>query len=145
MLLKTIIIGNGAAGLAAVRSFRKYDAKSPITIISKEGGDAYSRVLLPYILRGKLPYDKLFLPYAKELRRFGVEYIESEVLSLDEKAGIISITGEETLAYGNLLIASGSSALWPTVKGIEQPGIYHLWTRRDLDSLMEEFRTKKMS
>lgn len=143
MLLKTIIIGNGAAGLAAVRSFRKYDAKSPITIISKEGGDAYSRVLLPYILRGKLPYDKLFLPYAKELRRLGVEYIEGEVLSLDEKAGIISLTGEETLAYDNLLIASGSSALWPPVKGIEQPGIYHLWTRRDLDSLMEEFRTKK--
>ena len=72
--MKAVVIGNGAAGLAAVKSFRKYDKTSPITVISKEGGEAYSRVLLPYVLRGKLSYDKLFLPFAKEFGRLGVEY-----------------------------------------------------------------------
>ena len=138
--MKAVVIGNGAAGLAAVKAFRKYDKASQITVVSKEGGEAYSRVLLPYVLRGKLSYDKLFLPFAKEFGKLGVEYIEGEAVSLDAVANTLSLAGGEMLAYDNILIASGSRALWPPVKGITQPGIYHLWTRRDLDALIKEFR-----
>ena len=138
--MKAVVIGNGAAGLAAVKAFRKYDKASQITVVSKEGGEAYSRVLLPYVLRGKLSYDKLFLPFAKEFGKLGVEYIEGEAVSLDAVANTLSLAGGEKLAYDNILIASGSSALWPPVKGITQPGIYHLWTRSDLDALIKEFR-----
>ena len=138
--MKAVVIGNGAAGLAAVKSFRKYDKTSPITVISKEGGEAYSRVLLPYVLRGKLSYDKLFLPFAKEFGRLGVEYIEGEAVSLDTAGNTLSLADGTKLPYGSLLVASGSSALWPPVKGIKQPGIYHLWTRSDLDALIGEFK-----
>ena len=122
--MKAVVIGDGAAGLAAVKSFRKYDKTSPITVISKEGGEAYSRVLLPYVLRGKLSYDKLFLPFAKEFGRLGVEYIEGEAVSLDTAGDTLSLADGTKLSYGSLLVASGSSALWPPVKGITQPGIY---------------------
>lgn len=138
-----VIIGNGAAGLAAIKSFRKYDPKTPITVISKEGGAAYSRVLLPYVLRGKLTYDKLFIPYAEKFKELGVEYIESEVLSLDDKNNFISLSDGRQLTYDKLLIASGSHALLPPVEGIDQPGVHNMWTRKDLDALTEEFKTKK--
>lgn len=141
--MEAVIIGNGAAGLAAVKAFRKYDKESPLTVISKEGGKAYSRVLLPYVLRGKLSYDKLFLPYAEEFGKLGVEYLEDEAVSLDARESVLSLGSGRQLKYGSLLIASGSSALWPPVKGICQPGVYHLWTRRDLDGLIEAFKRGK--
>ncbi len=100
-------------------------------------------MLLPYVLRGKLSYDKLFLPYANEFGRLGVKYLEDEAVSLDAGADVLSLSSGKKLKYGKLLIASGSSALWPPVKGIQQPGIYHLWTKRDLDGLIEAFRPGK--
>ncbi|MEG1823427.1 MAG: FAD-dependent oxidoreductase [Cloacibacillus sp.] len=141
--MHTVIIGNGAAGLAAVRAFRKYDKQSRITVISKEGGAAYSRVLLPYVLRGKLSYDKLFLPYAERFEELGVNYVEDEVLSLNDASKEISLARSGVLPYDKLLIASGSRALWPPVKGVEQEGIHHLWTRKDLDALIEAFKEKR--
>jgi len=141
--LKAVIIGNGAASLAAIRSFRKYDKKSSITVISKEGGNAYSRVLLPYVLRGKLSYEKLFLPFSDKLDSLGVTYIEDEVLSVDDAESVLKLGKHGDLFYDTLLIASGSKALWPPIKGICQPGIYHLWTINDLNRLQIEFSEKK--
>ncbi len=141
--MKAVIIGNGAAGLSAIRGFRKYDKESPITLISKEGGEAYSRVLLPYVLRGKLSYDKLFLKNAGNFAKLGVTYIEDEVLSVNNGEKTIALKSGEKIAYDTLLIASGSRALNPPVEGINQSGIYHMWTRADLDRLTIECRDKK--
>lgn len=59
--MRVVIVGNSAAGLAAAKTFRKYDKTSELVIVSKEKGLPYSRVLLPYVLRGKLSYDKIFI------------------------------------------------------------------------------------
>ncbi len=60
-IVENLIIGNSAAGLNALASFRKHDQDSPVMIISREAGTAYSRVLLPYYLGQKIGYDNLFL------------------------------------------------------------------------------------
>lgn len=143
MLLKAVIIGNGAAGLAAVRSFRKYDKESPITLISKEGGEPYSRVLIPYVLRGKLSYDKLFLWDSAKFKELGVVYEEDTVTKISSSENRVELESGKTLDYDTLLIASGSKALNPPVPGINRSGIYHMWTRKDLDALKTECASKK--
>jgi nitrite reductase (NADH) large subunit len=55
------IVGNSAAALSALESFRERDQTSPVTLVCDEAGPAYSRVLLPYYLRRKLSYDGLFI------------------------------------------------------------------------------------
>ena len=55
------IVGNSAAALSALESFRERDLTSSVTLVCHEPGPAYSRVLLPYYLRRKLSYDGLFI------------------------------------------------------------------------------------
>ncbi len=73
--MNAVIIGNSAAGLSALESFRTYDPESSITLISAEPGPAYSRVLLPYFLREKVPYEYLFIRQADYYERMGVEKV----------------------------------------------------------------------
>ena len=49
-----MIIGNGAAAIAALEAIRRVDADSPVTMIAEEEGPAYSKVLTPYVVSGRV-------------------------------------------------------------------------------------------
>lgn len=140
--MRVVIIGNSAAGLAAAKTFRKYDKNSELVIISKEKGLPYSRVLLPYVLRGKLKYDNIFIKGASYYSDNNIDYVEKEVTSIDTKEKEV-VLGEERISYDKLLIATGAQAVAPPIDGIKQDGVYHMWTRSDLDALGPLFDTKK--
>lgn len=137
--MKVLIIGNSAAALAAVESFRKIDEESSITIVSKEGGNAYSRVLLPYVLRGKLQYDHLTIRDDDYYEKYNIQYIEDEVLSIIDKKKTVKCKSGMELTYDKLLIASGSNPVKPPIPGIDAEGIYHMWTKKDVDHLTPHY------
>ena len=58
---KIVIIGNSAAGLSAVKTLRVRDGNCRITLISRERGPAYSLVLLPHFISGKIDQSGLML------------------------------------------------------------------------------------
>ncbi len=140
--MRVVIIGNSAAGLAAAKTFRKYDKNSELVIISKEKGLPYSRVLLPYVLRGKLKYDNIFIKGESYYSDNNIQYVEKEVTSIDTKAKEV-VLGEERMSFDKLLIATGAQAVAPPIEGIKQEGVYHMWTKSDLDALGPLFDTKK--
>ncbi|WP_317855256.1 NAD(P)/FAD-dependent oxidoreductase [Chakrabartyella piscis] len=141
--MTTIIIGNSAAGLAAVKSFRKYNQTDELILISKEGGLAYSRVLLPYVLREKLPYEGLFIREKAFYEENKVTYIEKEVKMVDDVNKAVVLTDETKISFDKLILATGSFAVAPPIEGIKQEGIYHMWTKADVDALLPLFATKK--
>ena len=59
--MQVTIVGNSAAALSALESFRERDQTASVTLVSAEPGPAYSRVLLPYYLRRRLSYDGVFI------------------------------------------------------------------------------------
>lgn len=141
--MKIVIIGNSAAGLSAAKAFRKYDKESELVIVSKETGLPYSRVLLPYVLRGKVNYDNIFIKGKDFYAENNIQYVEDEVTSINTEEKTVNLTDDRKLSYDKLLIASGSYAVAPPVEGIRQNGVYHMWTKNDLDSLLPLFDTKK--
>ena len=143
MKTDVLIIGNSAAGLSAAETVRKYDKTCKITIVSKEGGDAYSRVLLPYILRGKLDYKNLFFKEENYYEKNDFSYIEGTVTDVKPESKSVVIGDNQIIEYGSLLIASGSNPVKPPIPGIESDGIYHMWTRDDLESLAPHFQKGK--
>lgn len=141
--MKVVIIGNSAAGLSAAKTFRKYDKTSELVIVSKERGLPYSRVLLPYVLRGKVKYDNIFIKGNAFYEDNKIEYVEDEVVSIDPSKKELKLKDSERMTYDQLLIATGSHAVAPPIEGIKQEGVYHMWTKNDLDSLKPLFDTKK--
>lgn len=134
---RIVIVGNSAAGLAALEAVRRRDAVSPVTLVADEALPAYSRVLLPYLVSGERADLSLRPPdYA---RRMGVRLllgrravgISAETLDLDDGT---------RLPFDRLLLTTGSRAAVPDVEGIDTPGVSALKTMADALRIKEELR-----
>lgn len=141
--MHVVIVGNSAAGLSALESFRKEDKDAKVTLISKEGGLAYSRVLLPYYLRGKVDYDTFFIRDQKYYDDMNVEYIEASVEQVKDQEKIVTLSDGREVSYDKLLIATGSRAVKPPVPGLDNEGVYNMWTLDDVNSLEPYFKKGK--
>lgn len=142
--MKTVIIGNSAAGWNALESFRKYDGASKVTIISHEPGPAYSRVLLPYYLRGKIPFENLFIHswnYYQDLKAETV--FGKRVTGLDDRGKVLTLCDGGKIPFDRLLIATGANPVKPPIKNLHGPGIYHMWTLEDARHIEPYFRPGK--
>jgi nitrite reductase (NADH) large subunit len=136
-----VIIGNGAAGLSALSRFRAIDKDSQITLISAESETAYSRVLLPYFLRRKIPYENLFIRRPEDYQRLGVKTeFGAGVSRLDSESRRLTLEDGRSIDFDKLLIASGSRPFLPPIEGLAGTNVHHLWTLHDteqLDTLFE--------
>jgi nitrite reductase (NADH) large subunit len=135
------IVGNSAAALSALESFRERDQTSPVTLVCDEAGPAYSRVLLPYYLRRKVSYDGLFIRQMDDYARqraatvFGVR-----VERVDAEARRLELADGRRLGFDQLLLATGSSPERPSIPGLAGPGVHHLWNLDDAARLDPLFR-----
>ncbi len=135
------IVGNSAAALSALEAFRKRDRTSTVTVLSDEPAAAYSRVLLPYFLRGKLPYDGLFIRRPDYYSGHGAELLlGTRVGGVDAAGRRLELSGGRSLAFDQLLLATGSTPSKPPIPGLEGPHVQHLWTLADALGLDARFR-----
>ena len=137
--MDVVIIGNSAAGLAALEEFRKYDRKSHVVMISREGVIPYSRVLLPYVLRGKLPFEGMTIRDEAWFQALDAECVAGEVTALDDTCKKVILADGREWHYDRLLIATGSHAVMPPIPGIQDERICNMWTRADADRLRVYF------
>lgn len=118
-----LIIGNSAAGIAAVRAIRAHDVSSSMMIVSDEPYHAYGRPLISYLLEGKTDEEHLnYVPstFYEDLSiqtRFGAH---GKVASIDPDAHTVSFACGDTVRYGKLLDASGSVAFVPPIPGLSE-------------------------
>lgn len=91
------IIGNSAAGVSALETFRRRDRTSTVTVVSAEGGGPYSRVLLPYCPRGRVSHKGLFIRPRGYYERFDARTVFGEVRAFLEERTVLGI---------------GSASLW---------------------------------
>ncbi|SMD09501.1 Pyridine nucleotide-disulphide oxidoreductase [Desulfocicer vacuolatum DSM 3385] len=141
--MQLVIIGNSAAGLSALEAFRKRDRTSPVTVITKESTIPYSRVLLPYYLRGKTTFKNLFIRSEDYYSQMGATCITDAVVKLLSEKQTLILENSAPVSYDRLLIATGSSPVKPPIPGLEGKGIHHLWTLADVENLMPCFKKGK--
>jgi nitrite reductase (NADH) large subunit len=135
-----VIIGNGAAGIAAAETLRKLDNTGRITMITAERYHAYSKCLLSDYLAGGYSADNLL--YFKDedfYSRNGIQILfNHRVNDIDFNRKIIKTTNlalpgtpASELSYERLLIASGSKPVVPSMKGYRQANSLYLNTLDD--------------
>lgn len=113
-----IIIGTGLAGFNFVKEFRKLDKDAPITLITSDDGNIYSKPMLSAgFTKSKTP-DALVMSTPEKLEeQFNVTVLtQTTVTNIDTEAKTVSYN-DEAHSYSKLIIAQGADTFKPPIKG----------------------------
>lgn len=126
------ILGTGMAGLGLARQLRSRDPGRPITLITADSGDEYSKPLLSTGFAKRMPPERLAtrsaLAVAAQLN--AVVRTHTRVDAIDTAARELVI-GAERLAYGELVLATGAAPRPPFT--IPETLASRVFTINDLD------------
>jgi assimilatory nitrate reductase electron transfer subunit len=137
---RVIVVGNGMAGARFVDELRQRDRSVQITVVGAEARPAYNRVLLSDVLAGKRLSGEIALPsVAGADRHLGVR-----VVAIDRPTRLVHTSDGQALPYDALVLATGSTAVVPPVRGIAGPagtllpGVHVFRTLADCDAISAE-------
>ena len=132
------IIGNSGGGISAVKTIRKYDQESTITVLSKEQVPIYSPLTLPHYIEGRVSRSELFTLSPEFYRQMGVRLLlGKEVNALDGRRKAISLSDGGEISADSILIATGASPVLPEIEGVHSQGVFTLRTLADADRLLD--------
>ncbi|MCD6188641.1 MAG: FAD-dependent oxidoreductase [Thermococcus sp.] len=145
--MRIVVIGSGTAGSNFALFARKLDRKAEIIVIGKEKTMQYSPCALPFVLSGKIPKleDIIVFPnefYEKQKIQM---MLDTEAKEINRKRKVV-ITDKGEVPYDKLILATGSKAFVPPIKGVENDGVFTLKTMDDVKKIqayLEERKPKK--
>lgn len=151
MSKKTVIIGGVAGGATAAARLRRRDASMEIVIFERGDYISYANCGLPYYIGGVIQSrEDLLLQTPEAMKiRYNIDVrISSEILKIDPKEQKIFVRNHKTQAeyeesYDDLIIATGSSPLKPSIEGINRENIFTLWTIPDTDKIKRYIDEKR--
>ena len=135
-----VIIGSGAAGIAAAGAIRREVSKGKIQVITNDPYGYYSRPGLAYLLSGEVPQEQLF-PFNEEyFREQNIQLVKGYVqFILPDQHQLVTSTGSK-IHYDRLLLSTGATASMPRVPGVELEGVVKLDNMEDADRILKNAR-----
>jgi nitrite reductase (NADH) large subunit len=121
-----VIIGSGAAGIAAAESIRRQDSKASILMLGEEMHGYYSRPGLAYYLTGEIGEKQLFPFNKQDFEHIGLHLLHAQVKHLDPHEHYVALQNGRQVPYDRLLIATGARAATAKVPGIDMEGVVKL-------------------
>ncbi|MFC1936152.1 NAD(P)/FAD-dependent oxidoreductase [Chloroflexota bacterium] len=121
-----VVIGSGAAGIAAAEAIRQRDEQGEIVMIAAEKEGYYSRPGLAYYLTGELGEKSLFPFGRQDFKRLKVRLKLGVATRIDPAAGVVEMRDGSWVPYDRALIAVGASAVKPDLPGIDLDGVVYL-------------------
>jgi NAD(P)H-nitrite reductase large subunit len=121
-----VIVGSGIAALSAAEALREREPAAPITLVSEEGHNFYSRPGLAYLLRGDVPEKQLYIRNRDDLRALNVSRLHARVEQLLPDRRELVLPGGRRLPYVRLLLATGALAVPPSFPGGDLAGVVKL-------------------
>jgi nitrite reductase (NADH) large subunit len=137
-MIKVIVVGNGMVGYKFCEKFtsKKGSENFQITVFGEEPRRAYDRVHLSEYFGGKTA-DELSLSTSEWYEENNIKLNISELVTkIDSQNKTISTHLNNEYTYDYLVLATGSSAFVPPIKGVEKDGVFVYRTIEDLDAMM---------
>lgn len=126
------IIGSGMAGIGLARQLRSLDAQRPITLITADGGDDYSKPLLSTGFAKRLSPERLVARSALQVAdALGLTLRTHTAVDAIDSASRTLQLGAETLAYEQLVLATGAAPALPF--SVPEELVDRVFTINDLD------------
>ena len=115
-----VIIGNSAAAVGCIEGIRSIDRDGLITVVSSEPYHTYSRPLISYLLCGKTDEQRMKYRPDSFYHDNRVRLIAGVAArSVDAAEKRVKLESGETLAYDELMLATGSSPFVPPIAGLD--------------------------
>ncbi|MBI5180560.1 MAG: NAD(P)/FAD-dependent oxidoreductase [Nitrospirae bacterium] len=133
---RLVVIGNGMAGVATVEHVLTKKKDMSITILGSEPYTNYNRVLLSSVLSGEAGLDEIILNPQKWYEENGIElHLGVTVKKINKKEKSVITNKGDVYSFDKLLIAIGSNAFIPSIKGMQNRGNLNqgIFTFRNLD------------
>jgi NAD(P)H-nitrite reductase large subunit len=140
-LMRHVIVGSGPAGVVAAETIRKADAAAEITLLCGEGEPPYSRMAIPYLLKGNIDETGTYI--RKDPAHYGrlrIGLVHARARGLDTAARSVEIESGRPIPYDRLLIATGSRPSREQIPGIDLPGVHTCWTLDDARTIVARAR-----
>ncbi len=141
----TVIVGAGHAAGQAAASLRQQGYEGEVLIIGDEPHIPYQRPpLSKQYLSGEQGIERVYLRPEKFYADKNITVKTGvTVQSIDTNAHRVSTDGGETIAYHQLLLATGSRPRLLNIPGTDLAGIYYLRTIADVDAIRAQFAPGK--
>ncbi|MBL4582634.1 MAG: FAD-dependent oxidoreductase, partial [Gammaproteobacteria bacterium] len=135
---KIVVIGNGMVGHYYVEKLVEQSAQHLVTVIGGEPRPAYDRVHLSEVFSGRSPED-LALTTREHYKELNVEaHFGDPVESIDRDNKLVRTSTGRKFSYDKLVLATGSYAFIPPIKGADLPGCLAYRTIDDLGAIRAE-------
>ncbi|MDQ0683727.1 assimilatory nitrate reductase electron transfer subunit [Streptomyces sp. B4I13] len=109
---RVVVIGAGLAGARLAR--RLGELGTPALLVGEEEHRPYNRVLLAEVLAGRYAPEVIALPAPAGL-------VRARVTGIDRDRRTVSCADGSEIAYGTLVLATGSNPVLPPLRGLFTP------------------------
>lgn len=140
-----LVVGLGAAGLAAVKTLREKGFRGRIVAVSADKDLPYSRPLLTKgFLSGRVHRDDLYIYNREFYERLGVELILGRIVTeLDAGSNTAVLDDGREIQFDRALVATGGRPRKLRVPGVELEGVFTLRSLEDAVKLREWLTGKR--
>lgn len=141
--MKILIIGNGAAGIAAAEAIRQRKKDYKITVLTDEPYLHYSRPRVIEFLGGKIGEGQLIIKNQEWYDSNNIELRTNvRVALLRAAAREVTLLGGEKISADKIVIAAGAGSFIPPFEGHSLPGVSGLRTIDDAKRIIAAAKDK---
>ncbi|MWV39031.1 FAD-dependent oxidoreductase [Natrialba sp. INN-245] len=143
-----VVIGGDAAGMSAASKAKREDPSVDVVVFEKGEWVSYAACGMPYYVKGEVDdLDDLVTVTPEEFRTERDIDLRTgeEVVDIDPDAEVVTVDADgETYEqpYGELLVATGASAIEPPFDGLELEGVFTIHDMDEADAI-EDYVTER--
>lgn len=138
---RIVIIGNGAASIAAIEEIRQRNKSCYITVIGKEDIIAYHRPMLTKNILSNLDEPVFSIKTKEWYEENSVNIILSEeVVKVDTDSKTVFFKDDSAINYDRLIFATGASSFIPPIDGHELEGVMSIRDIEDVRKLQNRLQ-----
>lgn len=142
--MRIIVVGGGLAGTLFSKNLQELDSGLELDIFDKEDYLYYPRPNLIEFLAGNMPFERLF-PFSPEwYQEKNIRYHQKRTVTrIFSDSDLIELEDGSKEKFDALLLANGSYAFIPPIKGADKQGVFSLRTLDDALGLLEFLKGRR--
>ncbi len=142
-LEKVVVIGCSGAGAMAALSLRKLHAGLDITIIREPDEQGLlTRCATPYICCGAVMVEPSYKDDSMFTKQ-NIKLVNTRAEHVDNKNKNVTTTDGKIYDYDKLVLATGANPVFPSVPGIDLPGVFALRKSGDAVNIQHWMNVKR--